>query len=217
VRFHKARGALATIGLLEVDEVDQYGVVILDERGRITGFQEKPDPADALSDLGNCGIYMFSPEIFDYFPDRPFVDWAQDVFPALLESDVPFHIHEIEEYWNDVGSLDELRTGTFDAIRGALRLEVEGQEIDEGLTVGDGSAIAGVAMIEPPVWVGQDVEIGSEVSLQGPLAIGDGARIGDGAALKESVVLPGTDIAPDAILIGAIAGRRGIMESLRRV
>ena len=63
--------------------------MIVDEDGRIQGFQEKPDPAEALSDLGNCGIYVFEPEIFDYFPDRPFVDWAQDVFPALLEQDVP--------------------------------------------------------------------------------------------------------------------------------
>ena len=60
---------------------------------------------------------MFEPSIFDYFPDRPFVDWAKDVFPALLENDVPFHIHEVREYWNDVGSLGELRQGTFDALR----------------------------------------------------------------------------------------------------
>ncbi len=73
------------------------------EDGRIQGFQEKPDPAEALSDLGNCGIYVFEPEIFDYFPDRPFVDWAQDVFPTLLEQDVAFYGHEIEEYWNDIG------------------------------------------------------------------------------------------------------------------
>ena len=67
-----------------------------DSEGRITGFQEKPEPEEALSDLGNCGIYIFEPQIFDYFPERPFADWAQDVFPALLANDVPFHIHEIE-------------------------------------------------------------------------------------------------------------------------
>ena len=37
---------------------------------------------------------------------------------------MPFHIHEMREYWNDVGSLAELRQGTFDALRGELRLEV---------------------------------------------------------------------------------------------
>ena len=63
--------------------------MIVDDDGRIQGFQEKPAPGEALSDLGNCGIYVFEPEIFDYFPDRDFVDWAQDVFPVLLEQDVP--------------------------------------------------------------------------------------------------------------------------------
>jgi mannose-1-phosphate guanylyltransferase len=53
------------------------------------------------------------------------------------------------------------------------------------------------------------------VRLQGPLAIGDGATIGEGAALKDSVVLPGTELAPHAILIGAIAGSTGIVERLQ--
>ena len=52
--------------------------------------------ATALSELGNCGIYCFSPEIFDYFPDTDFVDWAQRPVPALLENNVPFYIHEIQ-------------------------------------------------------------------------------------------------------------------------
>ena len=105
----------------------EYGVVLHDREGRITGFQEKPKPEEALSNLGNCGIYMFDPKIFDYFPDTPFVDWAQDIFPVLLENDVPFHIHEVREYWNDVGSLSELRQGTFDALRGELQLPDRGR------------------------------------------------------------------------------------------
>ena len=55
---------------------------------------------------------MFEPEIFDYFPDPPFVDWAQDVFPALLEQDVPFYGHEIDDYWNDIGSINEYHRAT---------------------------------------------------------------------------------------------------------
>ena len=101
-------------------------------RGAHHGLSGEAPPDEALSDLGNCGIYVFDPRIFDYFPDRPFVDWAQDVFPALLENDVPFHIHEVREYWNDVGSLGELRQGTFDALRGELRLEMEGEEVRPG-------------------------------------------------------------------------------------
>jgi mannose-1-phosphate guanylyltransferase/mannose-1-phosphate guanylyltransferase/phosphomannomutase len=213
---HRAAGGIATLAVKRVADTREYGVVIHDADGRIGGFQEKPDPSEALSDLGNCGMYIFEPEIFDHFPPEPFVDWAHDVFPALLERDVPFFIHEIDEYWNDVGSLDELKAGTFDALTGALHLELEGEEIAEGVRAADGSSFAGVANVEPPVWIGSDVEIGPDVRLQGPLVIGDGSRIGAGAALKDSVVLPGTDIADNAILIGAIAGHTGIVASLRR-
>jgi mannose-1-phosphate guanylyltransferase/mannose-1-phosphate guanylyltransferase/phosphomannomutase len=198
-----------------VENTREFGVVVHDADGRITGFQEKPDPAEALSDLGNCGIYLFEPEIFDYFPRQPFVDWANDVFPALLAHGVPFHIHEMGEYWNDVGSLQELKEGTFDALRGELRVEVEGEEIAEGVRIGAGTELTGATLIEPPVWIGSDVRIDAGVRLQGPLAIGDGAVIGEGAALKDSVVLPGTELAADAILIGAIAGHRGVLDRMR--
>ena len=44
-----------------------------------------------------------------------------DVFPALMENDVPFYSHEIDAYWNDIGNLDELRQGNLDALRGRCR------------------------------------------------------------------------------------------------
>ncbi len=135
---HRDAGGIATLAVKKVPDTREYGVVLHDRDGRITGFQEKPAPEEALSDLGNCGIYVFSPEIFDYFPERPFADWAKDVFPALLENDIPFHIHEISEYWNDVGSLGELRQGTFDALEGALHLDIAGELIAPGVTVAAG-------------------------------------------------------------------------------
>ena len=54
-----------------------------------------------------------------------------------------------------------------------------------------------------------DVQIGAGVRLMGPVVLGDGARVGDGAQLRESIVFPGTDVAPGAIMIGAIAGHAG--------
>jgi mannose-1-phosphate guanylyltransferase/mannose-1-phosphate guanylyltransferase/phosphomannomutase len=213
---HREAGGIATLAVKRVADTREYGVVIHDADGRIAGFQEKPDPDEALSDLGNCGIYMFNPEIFDHFPDTEFVDWAHDVFPALLERDIPFYIHEIDDYWNDVGSLDELKAGTFDALTGELHLDIHGDEIAEGVRAAEGAELAGVTNIEPPVWIGEDVKIGSDVRLTGPVVIGDDSVIGEGAALKDAIVLPGTEVAPHAILIGAIAGHTGIVASLRR-
>jgi mannose-1-phosphate guanylyltransferase/mannose-1-phosphate guanylyltransferase/phosphomannomutase len=66
------------------------------------------------------------------------------------------------------------------------------------------------------VWIGRDVRLGADVRLMGPLVLGDGAVIGERARLRESIVFPGTEVAADAILIGAIAGHGGILQSLRR-
>jgi mannose-1-phosphate guanylyltransferase len=212
---HRETGGIATLAVKQVPDTREFGVVLHDRDGRITGFQEKPRPDEALSDLGNCGIYVFTPEIFDYFPERPFVDWAQDVFPALLAGDVPFHIHEVREYWNDVGSLGELRQGTFDALRGELRLEVEGEEVSPGVVLAGGRELPGDTEVEGPAWIGHDVQIGAGVRLMGPVVLGDGATVGDRAQLRETIVFPGTTVADDSILIGAISGHAGILHSLR--
>jgi mannose-1-phosphate guanylyltransferase len=217
---HRESGGVATLAVKQVADTREYGVVLHDRDGRVTGFQEKPQPEEALSDLGNCGIYMFDPRIFEYFPERPFVDWAQDVFPVLLENDVPFHIHEVREYWNDVGSLGELRQGTFDALHGELRLQVEGEELSPGVIVaGDRARVAESlqrgAQIEGPAWIGRGASVGANARLMGPIVLGDGAQVGEGAQLRSSIVFPGTHVPGESILIGAIAGHGGILQSLR--
>jgi mannose-1-phosphate guanylyltransferase len=214
-RHHEA-GGIATLAVKKVADTREYGVVLHDREGRITGFQEKPKPDEALSDLGNCGIYVFEPRIFDYFPEAPFVDWAKDVFPTLLEHDVPFHMHEIREYWNDVGSLAELRQGTFDALRGELRLRIDGEELAPGVIAAQGTVLPGDAHIDGPIWIGRDVQIGAGARLMGPVVLGDGARVGAEAQLRETIVFPGTAVDGGAILIGAIAGHAGILQSLRQ-
>jgi mannose-1-phosphate guanylyltransferase len=215
VERHRSTGGIGTLTVKQVPDTREYGVVLHDENGRVNGFQEKPQAAEALSELGNCGIYCFSPEIFDYFPEEPFADWAQDVFPALLENDVPFYVHEITDYWNDVGSLAELRQGTWDALEGRLRIEATGTEIEEGVTVGEGTDLDGVEVVEGPVWVGSDCEFGDGIRLMGPVVIGDRCKVGSNSSLRDSIVFPGTEVSSGAILIDAIYGGAGIVQSLR--
>jgi mannose-1-phosphate guanylyltransferase len=213
-----SKGAIATLATRRVEDTTQFGVAITDEEGRIQGFQEKPDPAEALSDLANCGIYMFRSEIFDHFPpkdrkspagdpDQPpgFVDWAQDVFPALLDGDVPFYSHEIEAYWNDIGSVSEYVQGNLDALAGAVGIEPPAEQVSAGVYAGEGSDLDGVK-VKPPVLVGSDCEVGAGVDLRGPVVIGDGCRLGPGAMLRDSVVLPGAEVAAGAVIVGGLYG-----------
>ena len=216
VATHARRGGIATLAVKQVPDTREFGVVLHDRDGRVTGFQEKPDPEEALSELGNCGIYMFEPAIFDYFPERPFVDWAQDVFPALLAGDVPFYIHEVGEYWNDIGSLSELRRATFAALEGELDLQVEGREVSPGVIVAGSSPLGADTELDGAAWIGHDVNIGAGVRLMGPVVLGGGARIGDRVQLRSSIVFPGTALGAESILIGAIAGHTNILAGLRR-
>ncbi len=214
--FHESHDGLVTLATKRVANTDEYGVVIAGEDGRIQGFQEKPDPVEALSDLANTCIYMFRREIFDYFPepgtskaagdgDPPqFTDWAMDVFPALLENDVPFYSHEIEAYWNDIGNAEELRQGSIDALRGAVEVETGVPEVSPG--VRSASSLEGVE-VEGPTLVGSGVEFGAGARIQGPAIIGDDCEIGAGAWVRDSILLAGTELPAKGMLVGAIAGR----------
>jgi mannose-1-phosphate guanylyltransferase len=214
--FHESHEGVATMATKRVADTDQYGVVIAGGDGRIQGFQEKPDPAEALSNLANTCIYMLRSEVFDFFPepgtaelagpgDSPsFADWATDVFPALLAADVPFYSHEIGAYWNDIGNLEELRQGNLDALRGEVEVDPGAPEVADGVR----SAVPlGGAEVEPPALIGAGVELGEGVRIEGPAIVGDGCRIGDGARIRDAILLEGAELSPGAFLIGGIAGR----------
>jgi NDP-sugar pyrophosphorylase family protein len=158
---------------------------------------------------------MFRAEIFDYFPapgtsaaagdgdPEGFADWAMDVFPALLEADVPFHSHEEQAYWNDIGNLEELRQGNLDALTGAVALESEVPEVADGVRAA--SPLDG-ADVTAPALIGSGVELG-EAARVGAAVIGDGARIGAGAVVRDAVLLEGAEVPPASMIAGGIAGR----------
>jgi mannose-1-phosphate guanylyltransferase len=210
VRRHREKGGIATLATKRVPNVSEYGVIVTDSEGRVSGFQEKPDPAEALSDLANCMIYVFEPEIFDYFPDSDPVDFALDVFPRLLEHDVPFHVHVAGSYWNDVGSLPEYLQGNLDAVTGAVDVEPAGM-LREGATEEEPAEQDGRWTLSGLALVGEGAVIGAGARLDGPLVIGPGARIGGGAKVRHSVLLPGAEIPADGLAAGAIVGRAGVL------
>jgi mannose-1-phosphate guanylyltransferase/mannose-1-phosphate guanylyltransferase/phosphomannomutase len=204
---HKANGGVATLGVKKVSDVSQYGVIVVDGDGRVQGFQEKPDPAEALSDLVNCMVYAFSPEVFDYFPGEPGdeIDFAMDVFPRLLELDVPFYVHEIESYWNDVGTLREYVQGNLDALTGAVRVEPLGDLVEGETTLDGGAEVTG------PVLIGPGAEIGAGATLKGPTIIGANAKVGSGARLAEAVVLGGAEVPPNAVIARGLFGDASVI------
>ncbi len=206
VAFHKERGALATLALMPVSDTSQYGVVRLDGEGNIVAFQEKPHPAEAISNLANTGIYVLEPEALDYIPENTFFDFANDLFPRLLEAGERFVGYEGDFYWSDVGTLEAYRAAQSDVLSGKVRVKIPGERLRENLWVDGDAWLHRTAALEGPVVLGRDAVVGRRVTLSGNVTVGSDCYVRSGATVKSSILLPGSRIGDGAYLEGCIVG-----------
>jgi mannose-1-phosphate guanylyltransferase/mannose-1-phosphate guanylyltransferase/phosphomannomutase len=192
VQTHKRKGALATIALKEVEDVERFGIVIANEEGLIKSFQEKPRPEEALSSVANTGIYVFEPEIFKYIPAGQFYDFGKQVFPHLVQAGCPFYGVTVDGYWCDVGNIDTYRQANADVLAGMVRVKTGGMLLS--------SEIGGRVLL------GEEVQVGKNVSFIGSVVIGPGCRIGDNVIISDSVVWNDTVIGDHSNIHGAVIG-----------
>ena len=224
ISTHRRTGAIATLALKEVEDPSHYGVVVLDDSGRVTGFQEKPPREQALSRLCNSGIYVFEPEIFQHIPAESFYDFGNQVLPGLLEDDLPFYAHVIPTFWSDIGSLTEYKQGNFHALDQDVGLHTSGVERD-GVALGARTYVDPSVKIVPPVMIGKDCWVEEDVVLRGPLVVGDNCvldrgcllertivwsavYVGRGSCLTDSVVARTSRVGDQAVLTGSVVGER---------
>ncbi len=204
--FHRKKGGICTLVLTEVDDPSQYGVVIIDDESRITGFQEKPLMGEAKSSLANSGIYVFEPDIFSHIPYGSFYDFGRDLYPKLLEAGVAYYGYKHDRYWNDVGSLDQYQQGNFDALEGKVKLNIPGMQINEGIWLGKNCRIEEDVVMIPPLVIGNNCTIKKGAKLYGPIIIGDNTIIDERAIMYRGIKWGSGYIGKDASLIGAIIG-----------
>ena len=186
VNFHKKKKSLFTIALAEVDDVTEFGVVIQDADGRITGFQEKPQQEEAKSHLVNAGIYVIEPKILKMIPEG-FYDFGKQLFPRLVEEGAPIYGYPMVEYWSDVGGLDKYIQSSYDAMKGVVRINIPGRKVSRSTWVGAREKLDRSARFEGSVVIGDRCTIGSDVYIKDSV-IGDKCVIGGGAIIVGSVL-----------------------------
>jgi len=208
IDFHRERDAVASIALVACGEVDQYGVVVLDERGKVVGFQEKPAKGTERSKLVNTGVYVFSPAIFEHIPAGQFYDFGKQVFPSLQAAGERFYGFDARgAYWADIGTPDEYRRASYDVVRGIVRIpQTNPNGIDPSATIAPG------ARIEGPVRLGAGVYVGEGVSIEGPCVVDDRVRIEPGARLQRSILWQGATIGARSQLSDSIVGNDYLVE-----
>ena len=102
-----------TLSLYRVPNPSECGLVDLDDDHRVRRFVEKPPPHQVFTDLANAGMCVVEPGILDYIPAEVVQDFGRDLFPCLLQLDVPIFGLPIagDEFLVDIGTPAGLARG----------------------------------------------------------------------------------------------------------
>src|SRR5829696_608838 len=125
LRLHQERRAAVTLATIEipVSEASRFGIIVVDESERVTGFQEKPKrnaptiPGSSDFALASMGVYIFDTDILVHALEADALqptnhDFGKDIIPALIHQ-VPVYSYRFYDenkkaakYWRDIGTLD---------------------------------------------------------------------------------------------------------------
>jgi len=204
VAYHKKKNALMTIALARVPDVSEFGVVLQDQDGRITGFQEKPRPEEAKSDLVNAGIYVIEPEVLKMIPEG-FYDFGKQLFPELVAKNASLYGYPMVEYWSDVGGLEKYIQSNYDAMKGQVQIRIPGRKVSHSTWIGARALIGRSARFEGSVIIGNRCQIGENVYIKDAV-IGDKCVIEDGAAITGSVLWSDITVDREAHITRSVLG-----------
>jgi len=207
IKDHTDRQALATIGLVRVENPLEYGIVISNEDGSIERFLEKPTWGQVFSDTINSGIYVLEPRIFDWIAPDTSVDFSSDVFPKLLEAGEPVFGSVGEGYWEDVGTLDAYLRAHKDILDGRVTVRIPGFELSDGIYVGEGAEIHPDAVLNGPAVIGDNCYVDAGVRLGEYAVLGQGVRMRRDGELERTVVHENAYIGEGAKMRGTLVGR----------
>jgi mannose-1-phosphate guanylyltransferase/phosphomannomutase len=217
VRFHDEHEAMATIGLVRVDDPLDFGIVITREDGTIDRFLEKPSWGQVFSDTINTGIYVLDPSVFDYIPtDRP-VDFSHEVFPKMLADRRAVFGAVTEGYWEDVGTLEAYLAAHKEVLDGKVRVEIPGFEVNEGVWLGEGAEVSPEATVIGPALIGPGSKVEAGCVIGEYTVLGSNVRVLGGAQLERTVVHDNAYIGNLTQLRGAILGRGSNIRSNVRI
>ncbi|MGH2785347.1 MAG: sugar phosphate nucleotidyltransferase, partial [Actinomycetota bacterium] len=186
---HLANRAVATLTLTPVADASAYGLVPLDEAGRVMEFVEKPPPEVAKKGgLINAGTYVLEPAAFDGVPAGEMWSFERQVFPSLVERGEPVYGFPSEAYWLDIGTPERYLQAHWDVLAGrSSTTEPVGERTGDVLTAA--GARAGATL--------------------GPAVLGPGAVIEDGADVERVVLHAGAVVRSGAFLRDAVVGAGG--------
>ncbi len=114
LRFHKEKGAEFSVAVMEVpwSDASRFGLMVADENGKITEFQEKPK--EPKSNLASMGIYIFNTDVLIKYLEEDEADpesendFGNNIIPNMLRDQRKMYAYRFSGYWKDVGTISSL-------------------------------------------------------------------------------------------------------------
>jgi len=237
VKKHEEKGALMTIALARVEEVEQFGIADLDENLRIHRFVEKPKVQSSPSNLANAGIYLLSPEarkiveneeVRNLMQQRNRLDFGFDFIPYLVEHGFPVFGYELK-VWYDIGSPDGYLAAMRDTLSGKLSIRIREERIfpNRNIWVQGYSEESikrreeiirkcneGKLTINGAALIGRHTRIGDYSSLTDS-NVDNFCTVGESVSIEASAIMDAVRVGDHAHLSGSIVGRKTVIESTR--
>jgi NDP-sugar pyrophosphorylase family protein len=102
LRFHRERGALATVATFERPVPIDLGVLKLDEASNVIDYVEKP----ILHYWVSMGVYLFEPGVLRFLPPMRRFD-LPDLILTMLRANERVVAYPHTGYWLDIGRPDD--------------------------------------------------------------------------------------------------------------
>jgi NDP-sugar pyrophosphorylase family protein len=231
IQFHREKGAVMTIVLREVQNVEGLGIADIDRNSRILRFVEKPLPKDAPSNLANTGLYVVSPEITKIFKEKGVkqiieekhrLDFGYDLIPYVIQTGRPVYGYTLKGNWFDVGTpksyleaMKNMLHGCFSSltefggrISEEKRIWVQGESNDSEKRRQEivQKIKQGRIEIEGAVLIGRHCQIDDGVRIVNS-CIDNYTKISKGATVENSSVMDRVIIGEKAEILDSIIGR----------
>lgn len=206
LNYHKANKSDVTIAVMPVpmEEASRFGIMVTDDNGKITEFQEKP--SEPKSNLASMGIYIFSWPVLKNallaLKDQSNCDFGMHVIPYCQNKGQRLFAYEFNGYWKDVGTLGSYWEANMELIDVIPEFNLY-EEFWRVYTKGDiipPDYIASSAVVERCI-IGEGTEIYGEVYNS---VIGSGVYIEAGAVVRDSIIMRQCYIGRDAVIDKAI-------------
>lgn len=177
LQFHQDHQNSVTLTLARVEDITPFGLVELDESGRVLAFREKPTPDRAQLYLSqgintiNAGTYVIDPQLFsDYKVGEP-LSFERVFFPEVLHRGYKMMGFVWDGYWLDVGTPQKFYQAQIDILQEKVKFDFKGK------------------ILAPGVWIGQDTKILAGARLDSPCYIGNNCQILEKAEIPSGTIV----------------------------